>query len=340
MKKTICSLAPRSGERVRVRGAFETHGFQPRPLTPALSPTLWGRGSALVGALFFISIAAAPQKKMDDTPVMSWDEVQNLPMPAAGRRIAYGPELQQFGELRLPKGKGPFAVVVLVHGGCWLDAYDYSYITRLADRIAQLGAATWTIEYRRLGDPGGGWPGTFLDVAKATDHLRELLRDYPLDLARVVTVGHSAGGQLALWLAARGKLPKDSALYTPRPLRIKGVIGLAAITDLHSYRVGAPGSCNASVDRLLGGTPQQQPRRYAETSPLALLPLTVPQWFIQGGRDPIVPAASVRKYVEAARKKRERVKLLVQPAAGHFETAVPDSVTWADLKAALTEALN
>lgn len=289
-----------------------------------------------------LPLAAAPEKKMSEAlpPVMSWKEVQALPMPPPATRIPYGPELQQFGELRLPKGDGPFAVVVLVHGGCWLDAFDYSYITRLAERITQLGAATWTIEYRRLGDPGGGWPGTFQDVAKATDHLRVLMREHPLDLARVATVGHSAGGQLALWLAARKKLPKSSPLHVPHPMPIKAVIGLAPITDLNSYRIGAPDSCNASVDRLLGGTPLEHPARYAQTSPLALLPLKTRQWLIQGARDPIVPTAGVKKYTAAARKAGDKVVLMEQKAAGHFEPAVPDSNTWEDLKTALTEALN
>jgi len=294
---------------------------------------------ALCLALLPAVSAEARPVVIEEIPVMSWNEVQALMLPPAGIRSAYGKEAQQFGELRLPTGAGPFPVVVLVHGGCWLKAFDYVYITHLAQALTGLGVATWVPEYRRLGDDGGGWPGTFLDVAAATDHLRELIKDHPLDLSRVISMGHSAGGQLALWLAARPKLPQESALHTPHPLRIKSVIGLAAITDLHRYRVGAPGSCNASVDQLLGGDAGQQPRRYARTSPLALLPLGVPQWFIQGARDSIVPVESLRKYVEAAHTLGDQARLLLQSAAGHFETAVPDSLTWDDLKTALAEAV-
>jgi acetyl esterase/lipase len=293
---------------------------------------------ALCWALALPPVSA--EKAVSETPpVLSWNELKARALPAPGQHLAYGSAPQQFGELRLPAGTGPFPVAVLVHGGCWLNAFDYRYFTHLAASITAQGVATWTIEYRRLGDAGGGWPGTFLDVAQATDHLRELLRDHPLDLSRVAAVGHSAGGQLALWLAARHKLPPDSELYTPFPLRVRSVVGLAPITDLHRYRVGAPDSCNASVDPLLGGTPQQQARRYAETSPLALLPLGAAQWLIQGGRDPIVPADSVRHYADAARALGESVQRMEQPLAGHFEPAVPDTTTWADVRTALAQAL-
>ena len=278
-------------------------------------------------------------------PLMSWDELESLPLPIAVQRIPYGDGPQQFGELRLPPSpqfKGPFPVVILIHGGCWLADFDYTYMTRIAAGLATAGIASWTIEYRRIGNDGGGWPGTFLDAAAATDFLRELAKRYPLDLQRVVVLGHSSGGQLALWLAARDRVPRDSALYRPSPLRLAGVIGLAAITDLQTYRIGPAGSCNAAVDKLLGGSPGTKPRRYAETSPLALLPLGVPQWLLQGERDNVVPPASVRRYAEAARAKGDRASLLPVAGAGHFElvAAVPASQDSLILKSALDQSLN
>lgn len=274
-----------------------------------------------------------------ETPTLSWKQVQDRPLPRPGLRSAYGPAPQQFGELRLPPGDGPFPVAVLVHGGCWLNAFDYRYFTHLAQSITAMGIATWTLEYRRLGDDGGGWPGTLLDVADATDHLRTLQQEHALDLSRVVSVGHSAGGQLALWLAARARLPAQSALHRAHPLRLRGAIGLAPITDLQQYRVGPADSCNASVDRLLGGDERTQPQRYAQASPRALLPLGVPQWLIQGGRDPIVPAKGVQDYLAEARRRGDTVELLLQPAVGHFEPAVPDTASWPDLQRALRQAL-
>lgn len=289
-------------------------------------------------------LAFAPSAPAEGAPVMSWDDLQSLPLPAPAQRIAYGDTPEQFGELRLPQKeqfKGPYPVVILIHGGCWLADFDYVYMTRIAAALAQAGIASWTIEFRRIGNDGGGWPGTFLDVAHAADELRQLAQHYPLNLDKVVALGHSSGGQLALWLAARARLPRDSALYLPTPLKLHGVIGLAAVTDLESYRVGPQGSCNAAVDALLDGSPATRPLRYAETSPQSLLPLGVPQWLVQGGRDHIVPPVSTRLYAEAARAKGDRVTLLEAADAGHFELVAltPASQSWVLLQKALQQSL-
>ena len=260
---------------------------------------------------------------------MSWAQLSALPLPPPGEKIAYGPAPQQFGELRLPTGKPPrkagWPVVLLVHGGCWQAEYDYVYFNRMAAALAGAGMASWTLEYRRIGDAGGGWPDTFLDVAQGTDALRTIAKTHPVDVTRVVSMGHSAGGHLALWLAARHKLATASDLYRPQPLALKGVVGLAAITDLARYRIGEPDSCNASVDRLMGGTDAEQPQRYAEGSPRALLPLGVPQWFIQGNADAIVPAAGVQAYAQAAREAGDRVTLTLEDGLGHFDTVAPST---------------
>ncbi len=258
-----------------------------------------------------------------------------MPLPPKGERIAYGDGPQQFGELRVPKGKGPFPVVVLIHGGCWLSDFDYVYITRLAAWLTDHGVATWTIEFRRIGDKGGGWPGTFLDVAHATDFVRQLAKTHPLDSKRVYAAGHSSGGHLALWVAMRAKLPADSEIFVKDPLLIRGVLGLAAITDLAKYRIGPSGSCHSSVDQLLGGAPDKFPRRYAETSPRQRLPLGVPQIFIQGDSDPIVDPASVKDYAAAAKKAGDRVSVLPLVGAGHFEASVPLPKTEAVFEKAL-----
>ncbi len=254
---------------------------------------------------------------------MTWTQLSQLPLPPRGERIAYGKLPQQFGELRVPRGPGPFPVFVIVHGGCWMAEFDYVYMTRLSAWLVERGFATWTIEFRRVGNEGGGWPGTFLDVARATDHLREIARSHPLDLERVYAAGHSAGGELALWLPIRARLPAASALSRENPLPIRGVLGLAAVTDLRQYRIGPADSCHGSVDQLLGGSPARYPVRYAETSPRQRLPLRVPQAFVQGEADPIVEPGPVRAYVAAAEQSGDRARIFLLPGAGHFEASVP-----------------
>lgn len=267
--------------------------------------------------------------------VLTWQELSKMPLPPAGVRISYGDAPQQFGELRVPKGDGPFPVFVVIHGGCWLADFDYTYCTRLAAWLTEHGFATWTIEFRRLGDEGGGWPGTFLDVAHAADALREIAKTKPIDVQRVYAAGHSAGGQLALWLASRGQLLEESELFVAGSVDIRGVLGLAAITNLYEYRMGPAKSCHASVERLLGGAPDAMPLHYAETSPMQRLPLGVPQVFIQGERDPIVSLDSVRAYVAASTKAGDNATLLPLPNAGHFETIVPVEASEAALREAL-----
>ena len=262
-------------------------------------------------------------------PAMQWSDVAGMELPAAGRRIVYGDGDLQFGELRLPADSdASVPVVLLIHGGCWLSDFDYHHATHLAAALVDDGYAVWTPEYRRVGDPGGGWPGTFTDVARAADSLRDLVQDYPLDLQRVVAVGHSAGGQLALWLAAREALPKDSEIRGEEPLPLAGVVSLAGITDMAAYSVGEPGSCNSAVEPLLGGSPDAVPRRYAETSPLSLLPRSAPQWLVQGARDSIVPPAFAARYVQVATAAGIQAQLVAVPQSGHFELVVPGSPAW------------
>ncbi|HEY8461609.1 MAG TPA: alpha/beta hydrolase [Blastocatellia bacterium] len=247
---------------------------------------------------------------------------------AADHRISYGSNELQFGELRLPKGPGPHPVAVVIHGGCWMAQYGLSYMGHLSAALAEAGVATWNVEYRRIGDPGGGWPGTFEDVASAADHLRKIAKERNLDLDRVIAVGHSAGGHLALWLAARKILPKDSPVYSPDPLPLRGVMSLAGITDLR--RSGT--ACDANVQQLMGGSSTDNAAIYDQASPIELLPLGVPSAIVQGSIDKIIPLEMAKEYAEAAKKKGDDAKLVVIEKAGHFEIVDPKSFAWETVK--------
>ncbi len=271
--------------------------------------------------------AAACHTRDRDAPPLKWSDIEALPQPPADATLPYGPGPSQRGELRIPPGAGPFPVVVLLHGGCWQSEYALDYIRNLAGALTRMGLATWTPEYRRIGEAGGGFPGTFLDVAAATDHLRVLATSYPLDLAHVVTAGHSAGGHLALWLAARPKLPAASPLAASDPLPIRAVVTLAGIVDLGAY-ASREGSCNRSTPALMGGAPSDVPARYHDGSPAALLPIGVAQYVIQGEKDPIVPPDLARSYVDAASKAGDPVELVVLAKAGHFDLVSAGAPAW------------
>src|SRR6266850_4467488 len=218
-------------------------------------------------------------------------DLANAPVPAAARRIAYGGDPLQFGELRVPTTKGPHPVAIVVHGGCWVAklgnmderAVAIDNIRPVAAALTDAGIATWNIEYRRLGNAGGGWPGTFHDVGHAADFVRTLARDHQLDLTRVITIGHSAGGHLALWLAARSKLAKTSDLYMEDPLRLSGVVDLDGPPDLKAtLSVQQPICGSPVITNLIGGSPEERPERYRDASPIERLPFSVRQEFFAG----------------------------------------------------------
>jgi acetyl esterase/lipase len=195
----------------------------------------------------------------------------------------------------------------------------------LAAALADAGIATWNIEYRRLGDAGGGWPGTFRDVAAGTDFLRTLAKDHALDLTRVIAIGHSAGGHLALWLAARQNVPGTSDVYVANPMPLNGVVSLDGPADLKAVIPDQKRICGAPViTDLIGGSPEERPDRYRAASPAELLPLGVRQEFFAGR----MFGAQAAPYEAAARAAGDRIQTTVLPAGGHFIFIDPQSDIW------------
>lgn len=288
------------------------------------------RVMAVVCALLAACGSTAEREVGGAPGLLSWDDVRELAPAAPVPPLKYGSEPRQYGELRLPPGvPGPFPVLILIPGDCEA-ADDGGYLRPLAESLATLGVATWMIDYRRAEDVAD-WRDSFRDVAAATDHLRELAHEYPLDLKRVVAAGHARGGEPALWLATRKRLSKGDPLYVRKPQAIHGVIGLAAITDLEAQRVVPQSPCAPAADASVSDT---------APSPIALLPLGVPQWFVHGAADGRVPADQVMHYAETARSKGDRVTLGVTSNAGHYEPVVPASTTWMTLQQAVIAALH
>jgi acetyl esterase/lipase len=264
-------------------------------------------------------------------------DLAGLPQPPADRVVAYGEAPQHVAELRRPRGAGPHPVAILIHGGCWQARWSLDHVRALAAALARDGVATWSLEYRRVGDPGGGWPGTLADVARGADHLRVVAEAERLDLARVVAVGHSAGGQLALWLGGRPRLSRGSPLWSDAPLKLRGVVSLAGVTDLRA--AAAARVCDEAVPQLLGGPPAAHEDRVRDASPIELLPLGVPQRLVCGARDTLVPNELSTRYAEAARQAGDRVSMEVVAEAGHFELVDPASGAWPAVRQAVAELL-
>lgn len=276
-------------------------------------------------------------------------DLDSLPVPPPDHRLAYGPDSLQFGLLRLPRGPGPFPVAVVIHGGCWLARIGVyhptpRYMAPLAEALRQEGLATWNIEYRSLGHPGGGWPGSFLDIGQAVDFLRDLARRFPLDTARVIAVGHSAGGHFALWAAGRHRLTTGSPIAAPVPLRLAGAVSVGGPGDMLDFARYDRAICGEPVTaRLFGVLPDTTlpalRSRATEASPAELLPLGVPHRLVVGVEDRVVPAASAEAYVARALAAGDDARYVPVPDAGHFDPLRPHGSGWEAVRRSILELL-
>jgi len=268
--------------------------------------------------------------------IMSSDDLAAFTYSTPDVRIPYGDGPLQFADLRLPTGPGPYPVMILIHGGCWLAEYDIHHIGKLADAFTRSGIATWTVEYRRVGDEGGGWPGTFQDIAMSADKMLSVADEYSLDTSRIIAAGHSAGGQLALWLAASSQFHDNPLFASARVVPLIGVLALAPAADL-AY-LHQTGVCDNVVDKLMGGSPTAFPDRYALGSPVELVPISIPQLLVIGTYDDNWSPVG-RRYLAAAEAAHDQVRLIEASQSGHFEMINPDSNTWPLVRDAALELL-
>lgn len=264
--------------------------------------------------------------EVNTPPIMTSAILAELEKAPAGHRIDYGPDPLQFGELTLPRDSGPHPVVVNVHGGVWLAEYTLAHSRSQARALADEGFAVWNLEYRRIGNAGGAWPGTFQDVSKGLEYLRTLAETHPLDLSRICLMGHSAGGQLAMWLAARHRMARSSELFVDDPLPACGVVALAPASQLPELY--SRGLFDCAVGKLMGGSPDELPERYSAVTPALLAPAGVPQILIVGRHDEVWEWHA-SAYLAAAKAAGDvRTRLITLDDAGHFELIAPQTSAW------------
>ena len=269
-------------------------------------------------------------------PLMEWKDLLSRPRPEASTRLAYGGESQQFGDLWLPDKAQGARLILMIHGGCWTKSIaSLQIMNYAAEDLRRRGFAVWNIEYRGIDEAGGGYPGTYLDVAAGIDAARQIAATHHLDLHRPIIIGHSAGGHLALWAAGRGGLAPDSPLYSVAPLRIWSVIDLAGLANLQTDTATACGP--EPVAAMAGPSTADRADIYADTSPAALVPLHAAQYVIHGLQDTTVAPGVGDAYAALARAAGDHVEVS-NPPGGHVEEIAPDTASW-NATAALVQRL-
>jgi acetyl esterase/lipase len=279
--------------------------------------------AAAVAAM--VALMSAGKGLADPATVQAY---MSQPRQAPDAVVRYGPAEAQVAELFLPKGKGPHPVIVLLHGGCFLKQFEgLTQMSGVARDLANRGYAVWNLDYRKLGEAGAGYPGTFQDVATGIDRLKAEAPKHGLDLTRVIAVGHSAGGHLALWAASRARLPPQSPLWVQQPLPLKAAISLAGIGDLKGQgRVfGIP--CGADTLDLLIDS-EHRPAPYADTSPAEMLPIAPRVVMVHGVYDSVMPPYTGLDFATAVRAKGGTAEVATIPEAGHFDVVIPTTAAW------------
>ena len=291
--------------------------------------------AGVLAALFVGGALMAAQAQSPASKLMSWsDFYARKPWPQPTAKIAYGADPQQFGELWLPDGPGPHPLVVLIHGGCWTKSIaKLDIMNPAAEDLRKRGLAVWNIEYRGVDEPGGGYPGTYQDVAAALDRVAGFADEAELKLDKVVVAGHSAGGHLALWAAARRKIA-SGPLSRRSGLPVDAVVAIGALPNLETDTATACGA--APVEAMVG--PARLGGRYGDTSPAHMLPLRTRQIIVAGAEDVTVPPAVSEAYVRKAKDSGDRVEYRLLPDAAHVEEIAPGTPGW-DRIAPLIEKL-
>ena len=260
--------------------------------------------------------------------------------PAPDATLHYGAAPSQYAELFVPAGKGPFPVAVLVHGGCWTKEFGgITQLRNMAGALAARGIAVWNVEYRRVDEPGGGYPGTYQDMNAALDLLARTAREHPLDLDRLVAVGHSAGGQLVQWLAARPSIPSTSPLYPAHPVPVRHVVSLGGLADLRREAALLKTSCERDIAELAGTPSAARPDVFSDTNAGDLMPNGSRTVLITGELDTISPPRVAHDFAARARAAGDAAEVVILPGASHYDEVAATSGAWPRVLHAIEAAL-
>jgi acetyl esterase/lipase len=271
---------------------------------------------------------------------MKLSDYMALSGPAPSATFHYGSAPSQYAELFLPAGKGPFPVAVLVHGGCWTKEFGgITQLRNMAGALAARGIAAWNVEYRRVDEDGGGYPGMYLDMNAALDLLQREAQRYPLDLERLAAVGHSAGGQLVQWLAARPQIPDSSPLYRKNALPVRAVVSLGGLADLRREAALIKSSCDRDTVQLAGTPNKTRPDVFSDTNAGDLMPNGSRTILVTGELDTISPPRVAHDFARRARAAGDRAEVVILPGASHYDEVAASSPSWPLVLQAIESAL-
>jgi acetyl esterase/lipase len=302
---------------------------------------------ALLLGAFLNAHAAAPTNRnpanLNPTNLnpMKLDDYLALTGPAPSARLAYGPAPSQYAELFVPQGTGPFPVAVLVHGGCWTSKFGgITQFRNMAGALAARGIAVWNVEYRRVDEEGGGYPGMYLDMHAALDLLAASAPAHKLDLKRVVAVGHSAGGQLVQWIAGRSRIPAGSPLHHPDGLKVDRIVSLGGLADLRHEAALIKSSCDRDIAQLAGIPSAERPDVLVDTNAADLMPNGSRTWLVTGALDTISPPRVAHDYAARANAAGDKAEVVILPDASHYDEVAATSHAWPQVLRVIEQALD
>lgn len=285
----------------------------------------------LLCATLALNAVAAPMKLADYLALTG---------PAPSATYAYGRAPSQYAELFVPHGAGPFPVAVLVHGGCWTKEFGgITQLRNMAGALAARGIAVWNVEYRRVDETGGGYPGTYQDINAALDLLAVQAPAHGLDLHRIVAVGHSAGGQLVQWMAGRSRIVSGSVLYQSAPLPVREIVSLGGLADLRHEQALIKSSCDRDIVDLTGRPSAGRPDVFSDTNAAELMPNGSHTVLVTGERDTVSPPRVAHDYAARAVKAGDAAEVVILPGASHYDEVAATSEAWPTVLAIIENAL-